>query len=67
MDELVITLPPLHVNDVNKILAGLGYLPMRDVLELTNIIKRAGDAQAAEFESKRKAANDEAGQKGDES
>lgn len=40
-----VQLAPIALVDVNKILAGLGYLPHRDVDALAKHIKAQGDAQ----------------------
>ncbi len=40
-----VQLGPMALVDVNKILAGLGYLPHRDVDALAKHIKAQGDAQ----------------------
>ena len=45
--NVMITLPPLPVDAVNKILAGLGFLPHRDVEALIQHIKQLGDTQVA--------------------
>jgi hypothetical protein len=65
MNQQQIQLPPdipvtltMTLNDTNKVLAGLGYLPMRDALDLATAIKQQGDAQAMEWLSKNTPAPD---------
>ena len=45
MNDIKIALSDLSVNDVNRIMAGLGKLPLEAVVDLWSRLKQQGEAQ----------------------